>query len=91
MTVGNHAVMIAVATIFLLPVVFIVLTALMTDQQVLSANLWPNPFRWSNFTEVFHKIPLFAYTRNTFVIASLSTIGVVVSCIPVAYALSRMR
>ena len=91
MTVGNHAVMIAVATIFLLPVVFIVLTALMTDQQVFSANLWPSPFRWSNFTEVFHKIPLFAYTRNTFVIASLSTIGVVVSCIPVAYALSRMR
>jgi multiple sugar transport system permease protein len=90
-SVGNHAVMIAVATIFLLPVVFIVLTALMTDQQVLSANLWPNPFRWSNFTEVFHAIPLFTYTRNTFVIASLSTIGVVVSCIPVAYALSRMR
>jgi multiple sugar transport system permease protein len=91
LSVANHAVMIAVAMIFLLPVVFIVLTALMTDRQVLGANLWPNPFRWSNFTEVFHAIPLFTYTRNTFLVASLSTIGVVVSCIPVAYALSRLR
>jgi multiple sugar transport system permease protein len=88
--VGDHALLIAVGTIFLLPVVFIVLTAVMSDQQVLGAHLWPRPFRWSNFTDVFSRIPLFRYTRNTFTVAALSTIGVVVSCIPVAYALSRI-
>ena len=89
--VANHALLIAVGMIFLLPVVFIVLTAVMNRDQVLGANLWPSPFRWSNFAHVFERIPLLRYTRNTFVVASLSTVGVVVSCIPVAYALSRLR
>ena len=91
MTFGAHALLISVAAIFLLPVVFIILTALMTDQQVLSAHLWPEPVRWSNFSDVFSRIPLFRYTANSFMIAVLSTIGIVVSCIPVAYALSRIR
>jgi multiple sugar transport system permease protein len=91
LAVANHAVLIAVGAIFLLPIVFVLLSAVMTDQQVLGAHLWPSPFRWSNFTEVFERIPLFRYTRNTFVVAALSTLGVVVSCVPVAYALSRIR
>ena len=91
LTVANHALLIAVGAIFLLPIVFVFLSAVMTDQQVLGAHLWPSPFRWSNFTDVFQRIPLLRYTRNTFTIAVLSTIGVVVSCIPVAYALSRIR
>ena len=91
MTVANHALLIAVGAIFLLPIVFVLLSAIMTDQQVLGAHLWPSPFRWSNFADVFDRIPLLRYTRNTFTIAVLSTVGVVVSCIPVAYALSRIR
>jgi len=40
---------------------------------------------------VFDRIPLLAYGWNTTQIAVGSTVGVLVSCIPVAYALSRMR
>jgi multiple sugar transport system permease protein len=54
-------------------------------------SFWPRPFQWSNFAEVFDRIPLLAYAWNTTQIAVGSTIGVLVSCIPVAYALSRMR
>ena len=36
-------------------------------------------------------IPLFRYTWNTTQIAVLSTVGIVLSCVPVAYALARMR
>jgi len=67
------------------------LTALMTDAQARTANVWPAPFRWNNFVDVFHRIPLLRYTFNTATIATLATLGVVLSCIPVAYALSRMR
>ena len=91
MGVANHTVLIAVSAVFLLPVVLIVLTALMTDRQALTPALWPRPFRWSNFSDVFREIPLLRYTWNTFRIAALATIGVIVSCIPVAYALSRLR
>jgi multiple sugar transport system permease protein len=89
--VGNHAMLIAVSLMFLLPIVFIVLTALMTDHQARSPEMWPHPFRWENFADVFRRIPLLRYTFNTATIATLATLGVVVSCIPVAYALSRMR
>lgn len=91
MAVANHAVLIALSAMFLLPFVFVVLTALMTDRQALSAAIWPRPFRWSNFVEVFRAIDLVRYTWNTTQIAVGATIGVVVSCVPVAYALSRLR
>lgn len=91
MAVANHTVLIALSAMFLMPFVFVVLTALMTDRQALSAAIWPRPFRWSNFVEVFRAIDLVRYTWNTTQIAVGATVGVVVSCVPVAYALSRLR
>jgi multiple sugar transport system permease protein len=89
--VANHSLLIAAAIAFLAPVVFITLTALMTNNQALSADLWPRPFRWSNFTDVFHQAPILRWTANTMMYALLATLGVLVSSIPVAYALSRLR
>ena len=91
MSVGNHAVLIALSVMFVLPLVFVTLTALMSTDQALTTELWPRPFQWSNFPEVFRTIPVVQYTMNTMTVATLSTIGVVLSSIPVAYALSRLR
>ena len=90
-TIADHSILIALAIMFLAPFVFMALTALMTNDQALSSKLWPHPFHWSNFTEIFDKAPLWRYTLNTMLYAGLSTIGVLVSSIPVAYALSRLR
>ncbi len=89
--VADHSILIALAIVFLAPFAFMVLTALMTSDQTLSSKLWPHPFHWSNVTEIFDKAPLWRYTLNTMIYAGLSTIGVLVSSIPVAYALSRLR
>jgi multiple sugar transport system permease protein len=89
--VADHALLIAAAIMFLAPFVFMTVTALMTSDQALSTRLWPSPFKWSNFTEVFGRAPLWRYTANTMLYAGLSTVGVLVSSIPVAYALSRLR
>ena len=51
--VANHSLLIAAAAAFVAPFVFITLTALMTNGQALSARLWPHPFAWHNFAEVF--------------------------------------
>jgi multiple sugar transport system permease protein len=91
LSVANHSLLIAAAAMFLLPFVFIALTALMTNQQALSSDLWPHPFRWSNFTDVFAKAPIWRWTLNTMMYSTLATIGVLVSSIPVAYALARLR
>ena len=89
--VGEHAGLIAVATMFLVPFVFVFLTAVMTQEQAVTPSFWPRPFQWSNFAEVFRRIPFLRYTWNTVQIATLSTVGIVLSCVPVAYALARMR
>jgi len=89
--VANHSMLIAASVAFLAPFVFIALTALMTNDQALSANLWPHPFAWHNFVDVFTKAPLWRWTLNTFEYALLATLGVVVSSVPVAYALARLR
>jgi multiple sugar transport system permease protein len=91
LSVANHSLLIAAAAAFLAPFVFITLTALMTNQQALSSDLWPHPFRWSNFTDVFSKAPIWRWTLNTMLYSTLATLGVLVSSIPVAYALARLR
>jgi multiple sugar transport system permease protein len=87
----RHTTLLFLAIVFLAPLVFILLTAVMTDNQVLSSHLWPSPFRWSNFADVFRRIPFARFTWNTLQIAALTTVGTLVSCIPVAYALSHLR
>jgi multiple sugar transport system permease protein len=89
--VANNSLLIAAAIAFLAPFTFIVLTSLMTTNQALSANLWPHPFRLQNFVDVFTKAPLWRWTLNTMMYSCLATIGVVVSSVPVAYALARLR
>jgi multiple sugar transport system permease protein len=89
--VADHSLLIATAALFLAPIVFIALTALMTNKQALSSHLWPQPFAWGNFTEVFETAPLWKWAFNSFLYASLGTLGLLVSSIPVAYAFSRLR
>jgi multiple sugar transport system permease protein len=89
--VANNSLLIAAAIAFLAPFGFIVLTSLMTTNQALSAHLWPHPFRLHNFIDVFTKAPLWRWTLNTMLYSCLATIGVLVSSVPVAYALARLR
>jgi multiple sugar transport system permease protein len=89
--VADHSLLIAAAAIFLAPFVFIVLTALMSSTQALSPDLWPHPFRWENFVDVFRKAPLWRYALNTLVYGGLATTFLLASSIPVAYALALLR
>jgi multiple sugar transport system permease protein len=91
LSVANYSLLIAAAALFIAPFVFIFLTSLMTNEQALSPHLWPHPFRWQNFVDVFHKSPLWRWTLNSLIYMSLATLGLLVSSIPVAYALSRLR
>ena len=91
MAVARHAALIAVAIAFLAPFFFILMTSAMTKDQAVTPSFIPHPFQWSNFAEVFDRIPFLTYTWNSVQIAVGATIGVVLSCVPVAYALSRMR
>src|SRR3954465_104286 len=87
----SHAVLIFVSALFFVPLIFVILTSLMSDQQANTKQLWPSPFVPGNYADVFSAVPFLRYTFNTMTVAFLTTIGVVLSSIPVAYALSRMK
>ncbi|WOH19205.1 carbohydrate ABC transporter permease [Paenarthrobacter sp. GOM3] len=89
--VGLHAVAIALAIGFIAPILFIILTALMSDQQALTKDLWPTSWHWENFATVFEKAPLLQYFFNSLLYAGLATVFMLISSVPVAYALSRMK
>ena len=74
LAVANNSLLITAAIIFLAPFVFIVLTAFMTNAQALSPDLWPSPFRWHNFVDVFQKIPLWRYALNSLLYGGLATL-----------------
>ncbi len=90
-TIADHSILIALAIMFLAPFVFIVLTSLMTTDQALSTNLWPDPLHLRNYSDVFDAAPILTYGLNSFIYAGLATLGVVLSSVPVAYALARLR
>jgi multiple sugar transport system permease protein len=89
--VANHSQLITAAVILLLPFVFLAQTAVMSSHQALSPRLWPEPFAWHNFADVFSKAPMWRYALNTLIYGGLATLGLLLSSIPVAYALARLR
>jgi multiple sugar transport system permease protein len=89
--VADHAVAIALAAIFLGPFVFIVLQSLMTSQQALTGELWPRTWHPENYRDVFQLAPMWTYVKNTVLYAGLATALMLVSSVPAAYAMARLR
>lgn len=56
---------------------------------------WANPFgegaRWSNYADLFRSMPFGTYLWNSALVAVMVTIGNVLLCFPVGYALARRR
>jgi multiple sugar transport system permease protein len=91
MGVAEHTLPIVLGLIFLLPLVVVVSTAFMTQHQAGTGSLWPSPWHFGNFREVFSAMPFARDLWNTILYAVLSSVGVVISSVPVAYAVARMR
>jgi len=89
--IADHSVAVVLSIVFLSPFVFIVLQALMTSDQALTSELWPQSWHPENFVEVFQKAPMGTYLRNTVLYAGLATLLMLVSSIPAAYALARLH
>ncbi|HEX4248152.1 MAG TPA: carbohydrate ABC transporter permease [Pseudonocardia sp.] len=89
--IAIHAIGLALGVMFTLPVLFVLLTAVMKSDQAMSASLWPSEWHFENFVQVFDRSPLLEYFTNSMVYSVLATVGALLSAIPAAYALSRLR
>jgi multiple sugar transport system permease protein len=89
--IALHIVGVSLALLFLLPFVFIALTALMSDQQTLTRDLWPQTWQWHNLVEIWQTPGFGTWWRNTIVYSVSGTTLTLLSSFPVAYALARFR
>lgn len=88
---GKHAFAIALVVMFLSPFVFVLLTSLMSNDQALTSQLWPTSWHPENYVDVFRKAPMWRYLGNTVLYAGLATVFMLLSSVPAAYALARLR
>jgi len=89
--VALHSVAIALALVFIGPFVFVALTALMSNDQTLTRDLWPNPIEWHNLVDTWRTPGFTTWWRNTLIYATAGTLLTLMSSLPVAYALARFR
>ncbi|MDX3098731.1 carbohydrate ABC transporter permease [Streptomyces sp. ME19-03-3] len=89
--IAVHALGVAAALFFVLPFVFVLLTAVMSDDQALTRELWPRTWEWGNFATVRDTPGFLTWWRNTLLYAGFGTVLTVVSSTPVAYALAKFR
>jgi multiple sugar transport system permease protein len=89
--VGEHVVLVTVAVLFIGPILFVVLTSFMTSDQALTASLWPNPWTLDNYVEAFSRVPLLRWFGNSAVYAVLATLFMLLSSVPAAYVLARIK
>jgi len=89
--VARNSVAIAAAIIFIAPFLFVVLMSFMTSDQALTSNLWPTTWHPENFVDIFTKMPMFDYLVNTMTYALLATGFMLLSSIPAAFALAKLK
>ncbi|WP_437583289.1 carbohydrate ABC transporter permease [Paramicrobacterium sp. CJ85] len=89
----QHGLVIALALVFVFPLLVMLSTALKSPQDVFSSppTLIPSEWTFDNFATAFDQIPVWRYLGNTMLVAGLSVLGTALSCPLVAYALSKVK
>jgi multiple sugar transport system permease protein len=89
--IARHSLAIVLSIMFLTPVGYLVLISLMTSDQALTSNYWPQTWHPENYVRVFQVTPLPRYLLNTVIYAVLATGLMLLASVPTAYALAKLR
>ncbi|UQU65296.1 carbohydrate ABC transporter permease [Couchioplanes caeruleus] len=89
--IARHSLAIVLAIMFLTPVGYLLLISVMTSDQALTSDYWPNTWHFDNYVRVFQVTPLPRYLLNTVIYAVLATAFMLLSSVPAAYALAKLR
>ncbi|MEU7903246.1 carbohydrate ABC transporter permease [Actinoplanes sp. NPDC049118] len=89
--IARHSIAIALAVMFLTPVVYLFLISVMTSDAALTSDYWPNTWHFENYVRVFEVTPLPRYLLNTVIYAVSATALMLLSSVPAAYALAKLR
>lgn len=77
----------------LFPFVWMLSTSLKDQQFVLQVPpQWiPHPFAWHNYLDIWQQVPLAAGFRNSFLVAALGTLGVLLASSAAGFAFAKLR
>lgn len=91
--IGVYAILTAFGALFLIPFVWVLSTSLKGNEQIFTIPpQWiPSRLRWENYVEVFRRMPVLLYLKNSVVVTVLQMIGIVASSSLVAYAFAFLR
>ena len=87
-----YAALIFMALVFLLPLVWVFITSLKTEGDVLRMppELFPKVAHWENYAELMSRFDFTTYTLNSLKVSVLSVIGSLISCSMAGYVFARM-
>jgi ABC-type glycerol-3-phosphate transport system permease component len=89
----RYAAWVSVAVLFLLPVFWMISSAVKPDYAIFASPpvWWPEDPKWSNFPESLTVLPFGRFAINTLFIAVLNIIGHLLSCTLIAYGFARLK
>lgn len=88
-----HVFLIALGITFLTPLFWVASTSLKLPGEIFITPIeWiPKHPRWKNYLEIFKYLPFHRFLLNSFFVATMYTLGSVLSSIIVAFGVSRIR
>jgi sn-glycerol 3-phosphate transport system permease protein len=87
----GHGLLISLCLLSILPLYWMLVTALRPPNQIFSSTPWPETPSLANFEYILAKVPILTMIWNTFVVAMLTTIAQLVTALLAAYAFARWR
>jgi len=91
--IGVYGILTVFGALFLVPFMWVLSTSLKGNEQIFTIPpQWiPSHIQWGNYVEVFRRIPILLYLKNSVVVAVMQMIGIVGSSSLVAYAFAVLR
>lgn len=89
----GYATLLVVALIIVLPLYWMISTALKDEMQTFAIppTWYPNPPIWQNFASVFEEVPFGRFIINTFILVGVNIAGELFAVTLVAYGFARVR
>lgn len=89
----NYGILIFFGVIFLYPLLWMIASSLRTNQEIAVAgmDIWPETWRFENFTNAFETFDFWLYLRNSLITSVIPAIFYPLSSSLVAFAFARIR
>lgn len=81
------------ALVMIFPFYWMLITSLKEGEEIkrLVPTLWPEIFRWENYSDAFRRLNFGLLLKNTLVVGVVSTAGTIITTILAAFAFARLE